>query len=1803
MPALATTFTWSNAGSGDWTVPANWSPVGVPGAGDTVVVPDLPASATISLDTSLSIASFDSEGGGALSIDSGDTLTVANAISLPGTIIGGGVLEIQNEFTNPGSIVEAGTLQLDDGLAGGSQIILTATGLLDAAANLLLLGNDTLGGTLEAAGGSLALIGTYSVPAATIDTVTFESAQFGWQSTGYATLSGPGTLASNGVVYVTDWGGNVQLLLTGGITWDNSGAVYDGGVVQFGTAAGDSAAIVNQAGALFDLTSGDARLTVGGAGNDAFTNDGTLEQTGGGNDYIEVPLTNNGLVDVGNGFLELQGGVLGGTIEGQVGLTGTYTAAAGVTRSVTFAGATLGWSSDGAAVLAGPGTLVSNGNVSVYQYYGNTQLQLVNGITWENAGTVSQNGAILFGNGTLDSATIVNQAGGLYELTTGNSQLAANAPGTYTFVNAGTLAMIGGGGDTVSETLTNTGLVSANNGNLYLSGPVSNSGTLQSDGGFLEVQGGTLGGTIQDLAGNVGLVGTYAVAADTTGTVVFAGADLGWSSDGIAVLAGPGTLESNGYVHVYQYYGYTQLQLIDGVTWENDGIVFQDGAILLGGGTLDSATIVNQAGAVYDLTTGNSQVDDNGAGNYSFVNAGTLEMTGGGSDYVYGTLTNSGLISANNGNLYLPGPVSNSGTLQSDGGFLEVQGGTLGGTIQDLAGNVGLIGTYTVAADTKDTVTFGNANFGWYGDGIAVVNGPGTLVSNGYVHVSEFYGYTQLQLTDGVTWENAGTVYQDGAVLAGSGTLDSATIVNQAGAIYDLTTGDSNLNVNGAGSYSFVNDGLLEMTGGGGDTVSLALSNSGLITANNGNLDLAGPITNSGTIETAGGSVQLNGGVLGGTIYGQNGNAVLVGTYTSAADTTVAVTFGGAYLGSGGAPIAILAGPGTLATSGYVDVNEYYAYTQVELTGAITWDNTGSVFDYGGVQFGAFAGDSATFVNQAGAVFDMTSGSASISIGAAGNYGFVNAGTLEMTGGGGDSIAVPLTNTGLVSADNGTLYLNGPITNSGTIQAAGGSVQITGGVLGGSILGGNVTLYGTYVSAANTTDTVTFGGGVLGDDGSIAVLAGPGTLATNGSFTVNQYYGYTQMVLTGGITWDNAGFVNVNGAFQFGTVAGDSATLNNLAGGIIDLISGDAEVYASGTGNYNFFNTGTLEMTGGGSDNIDVALTNSGLVSADNGTLLLNGPIANSGTIQTAGGAVQLDGGVLGGSILGGNITLFGTYVSAAGTTDSVTFSGAGFGSGGNFAVLAGPGTLVTNGSFSVNSYYNVTDLALTGGITWNNAGDMTVNGAFQFGTIAGDSATLVNKAGGIVNLTSGYTQIYAAGTGTYSFVNAGLLEMTGGGTNAIDVAVDDTATGTITAGNGNLVFNAGGTISGAVNGSQGVSFNGGNVTLTAGGDITTNSVAFNAGTLAMLGGTIASANLSIAGGVEVTGYGAIGDLVNNGLIDAAGGLLTVNGNVTGSGSLQIETGATLELTGGTGQNVTFDGIDATLKLDPGSNFTGVLEGFGAGDTIDLGGVTLSAASIGSSELIGTLAAGGTISISAPAIDAGLQLVLGTDVNGASTISLLPSPVSAVPGITSSLGPNNGIALPEVHVGASDQAMLSIANTATAPADGLTVSIGSTTGDGEATGSITSLAPGDTSTNIAAGVDSSTAGAKSGTVSLSFESDGSVSGVAANLGSQTLNVSGSVYRYAAPSVMAPSGVILHVGDGGGTVTEGLTVANTDPADGSRKDWTRSRPAWFRATWPACLAAPVTSALVAAARCRSRSRPPRRGLSAAAWTWR
>jgi T5SS/PEP-CTERM-associated repeat protein len=101
---------------------------------------------------------------------------------------------------------------------------------------------------------------------------------------------------------------------------------------------------------------------------------------------------------------------------------------------------------------------------------------------------------------------------------------------------------------------------------------------------------------------------------------------------------------------------------------------------------------------------------------------------------------------------------------------------------------------------------------------------------------------------------------------------------------------------------------------------------------------------------------------------------------------------------------------------------------------------------------------------------------------------------------------------------------------------------------------------------------------------------------------------------------------------------------------------------------------------------------------------------------------------------------------------------------------------------------------------------------------------------------------------------------------------------------------------------------------------------------------TVAGA-LDVAASGSIVGAGTIeGNLIDDGSVTSDGGTLTITGAVTGSNtvSLTIWSGSTLELGGSDTIAVDFTPGAGTLKLDQPRSFTGQIDGFAAGDKIDL---------------------------------------------------------------------------------------------------------------------------------------------------------------------------------------------------------------------------------------------------------------------------
>ena len=130
------------------------------------------------------------------------------------------------------------------------------------------------------------------------------------------------------------------------------------------------------------------------------------------------------------------------------------------------------------------------------------------------------------------------------------------------------------------------------------------------------------------------------------------------------------------------------------------------------------------------------------------------------------------------------------------------------------------------------------------------------------------------------------------------------------------------------------------------------------------------------------------------------------------------------------------------------------------------------------------------------------------------------------------------------------------------------------------------------------------------------------------------------------------------------------------------------------------------------------------------------------------------------------------------------------------------------------------------------------------------------------------------------------------------------------------------------------------------------------------------------------------------------------------------------------------------------------------------------------------------------------------------------------------------------RVGTPEDQAVSLANTGPVGGAALTITT-STNGNALATGTVVSLAAGAVdASSIRVGLDTSSAGARGGSVTLQPTSilDGST---IVSADEPSIAVFGSVYR-PATAVVTPIAKVLHVGDPG---VLSLVVANTDPADG------------------------------------------------------
>ena len=1152
-------------------------------------------------------------------------------------------------------------------------------------------------------------------------------------------------------------------------------------------------------------------------------------------------------------------------------------------------------------------------------------------------------------------------------------------------------------------------------------------------------------------------------------------------------------------------------------------------------GAADSATI--GAAGVVTINTGQQIQTLNNAGQINITAFG-LNLAGGGSTTNTGVINVGGASTANMA-------ISGGHNLNNTGGVINIAAGSV----------VNQFGTAINGGSINTT-----------GTGKVVVQGFSAANFLNSVALGGNMDMAHTQVSQRVT----GGLALNGTINVGSGSYlsfqGSQTLAGTGSVVFDNNT-SNRINVDGLGSV---------LTIGAGATLR---GHSGIIGNQYWVASGGHSITNHGTVaaDVAGGTIVLSGGAFtnngiasaanGGTLrlnsnyIGNGGSQLLAGAGSRIEQA--AVTISGVMNVSGDfRPVSFSIFNRLDGVTLNGDMNMAHAQVSQRVTGGLALNGTvnvgsGSYLSFQGSQTLAGTG-SVVFDNNTSNRLNVDGLASVLTIGAnstvRGHSGTVGNQYWDTSGG------QSIINHGTVSADvaGGTIVLSGgAFTNNGIASAAnGGTLRLQSnyvGMAGSQLLAGAgsrieqaaVTISGVMnvsgdfrpvgFSAANFLDGVTLNGNMNMAHTQVSQRV------TNG------------LALNGSINLGSGSYLNFQGSQTLagtGSVVFDSNASNRIS------VDGNASVLTIGTNSVVRGHSGTLgdqNWVGGGGQSIvnngrisaDVAgglivisgspLTNNSMLEAQNGgTLRLNSNyVGNAGSTLNAGAGSRIEQN---GVVLSGMVNVSGDFrplgFSANNFLNAVTLNG-----NMNMAhtqvsqrVTNG---LALNGSINLGSgsYLNFQGsqtLAGTGNVVFdsNTSNRLNVDGNGAMLTI-GPGATISGHSGTIGN------QFWVGGGGQ-GIANNGTINASAAGGNLI-LTVPLTGTGTLqVAGGGLTQSGAGASTQGRlVMGASG-SFNTSNQNLTLTTDYT-NAAAGSGDSFNRRAG-IAGTGQILAGGnaaQAISGAVVTGGNTNNATLTVGNvrvGATSFDYTVGNSGS----TGPTLRgavQTSVNGANLNDARLSGTGVASSNYN-AGAPAGTGETRTVTFTAATAGALAALNGQVLNLRSNFENIA------DQKLNILLaaGAAAFNAAVGNTTPTPVT----------------LANQRVGGTLTQALTVNNTAAAGAfsEDLRATFGATTGAaGNNGGSINVLvAGGSNNTALRASVDTSTAGAKTGTVSINYQTTGTVANVSnglglAGAGSQVLNINGNVYQ-AASGLLITAPLNFGTLQVGQSVNQSLVVRNT-----------------------------------------------------------
>jgi fibronectin-binding autotransporter adhesin len=1011
-------------------------------------------------------------------------------------------------------------------------------------------------------------------------------------------------------------------------------------------------------------------------------------------------------------------------------------------------------------------------------------------------------------------------------------------------------------------------------------------------------------------------------------------------------------------------------------------------------------SIINSQFASIDLRAGGLVVNGSAGNTKALINQGVYILN------TAGTVNNFGTIMATkNGNTskYIFGVFLNDGGSVTNGSGSSYAA-YIGGAGINITGAAGTIKNFgQIEANNNGGVgislSSGSVTNGSAADTSALISGAAIgLATSHYANVSNFGTIQSAGL--GVQW--AGGTLTNGPAGDTKAEIVGAYGVSLTGAAAVLKNFGTIMGTSGAAVYI----GKI----GGGASVSVTNGASSDTTA----LIMGGSY---GVLVNAAAVTVTNYGTIGGT----GGKAL---QFNASSDLLI-VEGGSSFVGlvqGGGGTLQLAAGTGTIANLG----TSFSGFGNYAVQSGGSWTVTGTntlgagttLANKGTMLIGGTLSDAGSFANF-GAVSGLAGGIAlQFAGGALSNSGVVTGGAGGAGAGGGTAVL----SAGSYLTSNDAIYGGAGGASQGAyaggaggtgVQSSGSSLVNTGVIAGGvggasqsGVGGGGGMAVQVTASAITNKGTIAGGAGGSGGSANVGGAGGAGIYLSRGSVLTNISTGLIEGGMGGGGGGGGSGGI---AAFLAGGYLSNNGVILGGAGGAGGKTgkgAGGAGAYVSGGGELT--NKGqVIGGTGAGKSATGVVISGAGTV--DNFGTIMGG--AYSVVITGGGGVLKVESGsVLTGAVQGGGGTLelaggYGTVTNlgATGTisgNEAATFSG--FGSyqndAGTYWNFAGADTIASRTTFTDNGR-----LSSSGSLTLSG----TISGTGSL-TVIGGTATL--NVGAALTVATVELQ---AGT---VFVNESLTYR--------GVFTQD-ARSTLTLGNNdtlvisNAVRLAGlidgaGTLSVASASIAAFSVVGTDVLIDTGSITQTGAVANGGGTAGKAGILVAKgATWTILGGtvilraasnsfmdVEGTFVGscALGPsrisnaVVVGGVIEAAAGTLTLAGAVTGTGALNIDSGAILTVSSSVDSGLTanFEGAAGTLVLRQNAkSFSATIAGFGAGDTIDLLNTAATGGSVNGNDqlvivngtkLVATLQLSGNYS--------GDTFSVGSDGNGGTDVTV-----------------------------------------------------------------------------------------------------------------------------------------------------------------------------------------------------------------------